>query len=156
MGRRGRRRLPMAVKLSRGTLRVDRDGDPCLAPNPSLLASCPPPPDSLGQAGRDVWLEIVPKMIAANYFTQLDLLAFERFCRAHDEVARCDQILIAEGDHSIADTGYVCQHPAVNQRFKWLDILRRYEDAFWLNPTARSGKQIVRKPGSAIPKRERA
>ena len=139
-----------------GTHRRDRDGDPKLEPNAEKITACPPPPQSLGDSGRDAWLECLPKMIDAGYFTQLDIRAFERYCRAHDEVAKCDQLLLEEGEHSVAESGYVCQHPAVNQRFKWLDIIRRYEGEFWLNPTARSGKQVATQKRQGVAKRQRA
>lgn len=156
MGKRGPRKAPTVLKITRGTHRADRDGDPSLEPNAVPVVDCPPAPESLGEVGRAAWIDSLPKMIAAGYFTHLDLRAFERYCRAHDEVAKCDQILLEEGEYAVAgESGYIAQHPAVNQRFKWLDIMRRYEDAFWLNPTARSGKQIA-KPGSAgVPKRQR-
>ncbi len=133
------------MKIASGTFRKDRDGDPTLAPRASAVADCPPPPESLGEHGRDYWLSELPKIIAGGYFTQLDIRAFERLCRAHDEVAKCDQTLEEQGEHSLSESGYICQHPAVNQRFKWLDIIRRYEADFWLTPTARAGKQIGEK-----------
>jgi P27 family predicted phage terminase small subunit len=152
----GPKRKPDTLKVADGTHRPTRDGDPSLAPKAPLIANCPTPPEILGKDGRAAWIDVLPKMIGAGFFTQLDLLAFERYCRFHDEVAKCDAILLADGEYTVAETGYVCQHPAVNQRFKWLDMIRRYEDSFWLNPTARSGKQISSKAKSTVPKRNRA
>lgn len=152
----GRPRKPTTLKLLAGTHRPHRDGDPAFEPKADPIVSCPPPPDTLEQHGREAWLDCIPKMIEAGYFTQLDLRAFERYCRAHDEVAKCDRVLTEEGEHSVAESGYICQHPAVNQRFKWLDIIRRYETEFWLNPTARSGKQVATQKKSGIAKRQRA
>ena len=155
MGKRGTKKAPATVKLARGTLRKDRDGDPKLAPRAALVVDCPQPPDSLGEHGREYWLTELPKIISAGYFTQLDLQAFARLCRAHDEVAKCDAVLLEEGEHTNTESGYICQHPAVNQRFKWLDIIRRYEDAFWMNPTARAGKQIGERK-TAVASRQRS
>lgn len=156
MGRRGTKKAPTPVKLAMGTHRKDRDGDPDREPTAPIVVDCPPPPDSLGEAGRECWLSELPKIIAAGYFTQLDTRAFERFCRAHDEVAKCDAVLLEEGEHTNTESGYICQHPAVNQRFKWLDIIRRYETDFWMNPTARAGKQLAGQRKSTVPKRSRA
>jgi len=157
MGKRGPRKEPAVVKLARGTFRSDRDGDIGQAPKTPLVVDCPPPPDYLGEHGRNAWLDVLPGIIEGGYFTQLDLRAFGRgYCRAHDEVAKCDAVLAEEGEHATAESGYVCQHPAVNQRFKWLDIIRRYEDAFWLNPTARSGKQVAAPGKRSVARRNRA
>lgn len=158
MGKRGPRKAPAIVKIARGTARADRDGDPVLAPKVSAIADCPSPPDGLGEDGRDYWIIQMPLMIQAAYFSSLDVKAFERCCRAVDEVAKCDRILLEEGEYSVSgDSGYISQHPAVNQRFKWLEIIRRYEDAFWLNPTARSGKQIAGGRGrQGVARRNRA
>lgn len=155
MGKRGPKKAPATVKLARGTFRQDRDGDPAAAPRVGKVAACPPAPDELEEIGRSVWLDMLPRIITAGYFAELDLRAFERYCRAHDEVEKCDVLLEEHGEYFTAETGYVGQHPAVNQRFKWLDIIRRYEEAFWLNPTARSGKQVsTNKPASvAVRKR---
>ncbi len=144
------------MKIAKGTARKDRDGDPSLAPRAVVVCDCPPPAESLLEAGRNYWIGELPKIIEAGYFSQLDIRSFERLCSAQDEVAKCDQILAEEGEYVTTDKGYVCQHPAVNQRFKWLDIIRRYEDAFWMNPTARSGKQISTGSKSTVPKRSRA
>lgn len=153
--KRGTKKAPTSVKLARGTLR-SRDGDPKAEPPAVLIVDCPPAPEALQESGREAWIDVLPKIISAGYFTELDLRSFERFCRAHDEVAKCDTVLADEGEHAVAESGYICQHPAVNQRFKWLDIIRRYEEAFWLNPTARAGKQISAQKHSSVPKRNRA
>ena len=70
-------------------------------------------------------------------------MAFATYCRAHDEIAKCDaQLVDAEGkilEYFTAESGYVGQHPAVNQRFKWIDVKRRYEAEFGLTASSRNG-----------------
>lgn len=154
MSKRGPKKTPNTVKISHGTHRRDRDGDPSLEPGTPLV-DCPQPPESLGDDGRNVWLEELSKIIQAGYFTQLDLRSFETYCRTFDEVSRLDAVLESQGEYFVAESGYMGQHPAVNARFKWLDIRRRYEEAFWMNPTARAGKNVRSKNDSGVDRRKR-
>src|SRR5688572_16632889 len=118
MGKRGTHKTPDAIKIARGTLR-SRDGDPALRPksSPAVLME---PPEILGELGRRVWETTGPQLVAAGVLTEMDRIPFERYCRAHDEVVRLDAILKEQGEYFQTEQGYVGQHPAVNQRFKWL------------------------------------
>jgi P27 family predicted phage terminase small subunit len=155
MARRGRKRQPTALKVARGTYRRDRDGDPDREPGVSLSGYLPPP-DRLGAVACATWETELPTLIAAGHVTDLDLGAFELYCRAVGEVARLDKLLIDEGEYFTAQSGYVGQHPAVNQRFKWLNIIARFQEAFWLTPTARAGKHVPESAPPVVSARNRA
>jgi len=133
---------------------MDRHGSPDAEPGKALQGT-PEVPIDLGDAGRKTWETILPQMIAAGYATDLDLHAFETFCRLHDEVTECEQAIAEDGAYQTSDKGTITQHPAVNRRLRILDMIKRYESDFWLNPTSRAGKQVAQKPKAGIATRQR-
>lgn len=153
MAKTGRKPKPDAIRLVDGTHRRDRHGDPGAAVQPG--AADLTPPTILKRHGLAVWRSLAPRLSELGVFTALDRLALETYCRAHDEIARLDAVLKRKGEYFTADSGYVGQHPAVNQRFKWLDVKRRYEVEFGLTPSSRNGVQAQKKP-SGVPSRQRA
>jgi P27 family predicted phage terminase small subunit len=110
----------------------------------------------MGPAGQKAWQDVGGAIHRNGYFADLDLHAFERFCRLHDELAECEETIEDDGAYRTnPQTGAIVQHPAVNRRFKILDLMRRYEIEFWLTPTARAGKQVAKKEESGISSRQR-
>ena len=141
----GRKHQPTAIKLLAGTHRKDRDGIPDMEPGESL-SGLPVAPSDMGPAAQKAWSEVGGAIHRNGYFADLDLHAFGRFCLLHDELVECDEIIADDGAYRVNDTtGAIIQHPAVNRRFKILDLMRRYEIEFWLTPTARAGKQVADK-----------
>lgn len=155
MGLRGPPKTPAAIKLAHGTFRKDRDGDPAAQPQ-APPASLGKAPEALGDLGKRVWDEAGPKLVTAGTLTVLDVAPFTRYCRAHDEVARLDAILGEHGEYFTTEQGYVGQHPAVNQRFKWLAELNRFESRFGMTASDRCGIQLPGKGKNAVPTRARA
>lgn len=140
-GTRGPKSKPTAARLLDGTHRADRHGDPAMEPGEAVQVVLPPP-DSLGQYGKRVWRETLPKIVEGGYFTGLDVDSFELYCRTYDEVAACDAAIKKDGRFYVnKKSGARVSHPAVLQRFRWLELQRRYAAAFWLTPTDRAGKQ---------------
>ena len=151
----GRKRTPTAVRLAEGTLRMDRHGNPDAEPGNAIRGTLEAPVD-MGDAGRKVWETLVPQIAAAGYLTELDLQAFTRLCLLHDEVAECEAAITEDGAYQTTDKGTIVQHPAVNRRLRVLDMIKRYESDFWLNPTSRAGKQVAPKTKAGIATRKRS
>ena len=154
MGKRGPQKTPAIVKLARGTYRKDRDGDPATAPQfaPAVIGN---PPAELGERGKATWLELGPKLAGQGLLTEVDVLPFARYCRALDEVIRLDALLVEQGEYFQTEQGYVGQHPAVNQRFKWLAEINRFESRFGMQASDRCGLQVGAKK-AGLPTRSRA
>lgn len=154
MGKRGTKRLPDTVKIARGTLRDDRTGDPDLKPQPKMAAGVLPP-EFLKDRGLATWEKTRTQLLDLGVLSEIDVSAFGMYCRCDDEIAWCDKVLEEQGHFFTSETGYVGQHPAVNQRFKWIDLKRRYEAEFGMTPSSRSSV-IVNKPKSGgVMKRQR-
>jgi P27 family predicted phage terminase small subunit len=152
MGKRGPRAKPTKLKLLAGNPGKRKLND--LEPEPpraNLVA-----PDDLKETGLEIWNRTALMLDTLGVVSELDLLAFHTYCRAHDEIAECDDVIANEGTYYTTDKGTKCQHPAVNQRFKWLDLKRRYEAEFGMTPSSRSGVQSTKPPANAIPKRKRS
>ncbi len=143
MGKRGPPPTPAAIKISNGTLR-SRDGDPSLQPQ-SPPATIGKPPSNFAKHAKAVWKDVGPRLVAAGTLTEMDVIPFTRYCRAHDEVARLDAILKEAGEYYTTETGYIGQHPAVNQRFKWLAEINRFEAHFGMTASDRCGIQLSKK-----------
>lgn len=140
MGKRGPRKAPVAIKISKGTYRRDKDGD--VADMPSPDAANLDTPATLGEIGLAVWAHESAQLSKTNVLTEADRRALHTYCRTFDEVARLDELLKEEGEYFTAETGYIGQHPGVNQRFKWLEIRRRYECEFGLTPSSRTSIRV--------------
>jgi P27 family predicted phage terminase small subunit len=151
----GRIAEPTHLKVARGTYRPGRDPDPALQPKPEI-AQIGEPPEGLGELGAKVWHTLGPRLVKLELLTEIDLAAFTRYCRAHDEIARLDQILREQGEYFHTEQGYVGQHPAVNQRFKWLAELNRFEQRFGMTASDRCGIQLPSKDKGGVSRRRRA
>lgn len=153
MGARGPKRLPDVLKIAAGTLRA-RDGDPASKPQPQP-AAVGEPPAHLGDAGRERWLSLGPRLVELGLLTEIDLGPFVRYCQAHDEIERLDKVLEAQGEFFTAESGYVGQHPAVNQKFKWLAEKNRFEARFGMNASDRCGIIVGKPKASGVARRKR-
>jgi P27 family predicted phage terminase small subunit len=154
----GRKPKPIAVKIATGTYRADRDGtlESHVAAVP--LAKAPAPLKTLGPAGKAAWVETAERLVRLSVLTESDLGLLGRYCRAHDEVAELDAIVAKEGRHYISPKGEVKQHPAVNERLRWLEIIRRAETELGLTPSSKRNLRVEdsSKQPSGIKPRHRA
>jgi len=154
MGKRGPKPTPTALRIAQGTFRRDRHGHPDSQPDFPLVASTDPP-GTLGAAGRERWSAVVPSLVATGVLTVGDVAALELYCRSFDEVARLDALLADAGEFIATKTGFVAPHPAVNQRFKWLDLQRRLASEFALTPASRTTVKVTPTTSTRIKPRKR-
>lgn len=151
----GRKKLPTTLKLQKGTFAAYRDGNPALEMQSPVVRNLPPAPDSLGTKGAERWETVGKILAAATCLQESDLQALECYARAFDEVLRCDEVLRKDGNY-IPTTTSVVMHPAVRERFQWLDLIRRYESEFGLTPSSRASVRKSEAPKTGIQPRRRA
>jgi phage terminase small subunit len=135
---RGRPRKPTALKVAKGTYRADRSGDPAEEPNFGTLSIAPPAPVCLGDAGKAKWDWLVPQLISAGIFQNVDTDALETLCQCHDEIAICNEDIAHA--KKIRDDRRL-QISLVERRF-WLDRKARHEREFGLTPSSRSSVKV--------------
>jgi P27 family predicted phage terminase small subunit len=146
--------LPDAIKIARGTLR-SRDGDPDAKPHPPA-ASIGEPPAQLRETGIEKWRTVGPLLVSSGLLTEIDMTPFVRYCHAHDEVERLNLVIEEQGEYFTAESGYVGQHPAVNQKFKWLAEINRFEARFGMNASDRCGIEVAKPKAGGVARRKRA
>lgn len=105
----------------------------------------PGAPEGLEAAGMARWSEDGALLVALGVITALDLPAFELYCRAWDEVAKCEAE-IAKLPYIVSDSGYLSPHPATAQRKAALERIKHYQQVFGMTPSSRSGVSKASKP----------
>lgn len=156
MGTRGPRREPTAMKVAKGTYRADKQGDPADELQTIPMTDVPPAPESLGTKGREVWERVGPILVAAGVLHRGDIEAFAIYCTAHDEYAKCNQAIAKDGEYHTGPTGKISPHPALHQRLRWVEVMRRFQAEFGLTPSARANVRVEKKTEGKIQPRRRA
>lgn len=146
MGKRGPKSEPTTLKLLKGTFRKDRVPNGGNEPTPEVVTAVPPPPANLGDWGKYKWAETANVLVPLRLLTVADMDALWAYCAAWDELVYCDWVLQTMGHYAVNDKGRVQQHPAVNRRFRVLDIIRRYQMAFGMTPADRTGVSPAKEP----------
>jgi len=113
----------------------------------------PPPPEKLGEAGRVAWQQIVPRLFNEGRATVLDLAALESLCRCYDDIAAADAVLSDEGHYCETQRGGRTAHPALIERSRQQELLRKYLVQFGLTPVSRKHIPEARHAGVATRKR---
>lgn len=156
MGKRGPRREPTVMKLAKGTYRADRQGNPVDELQTIVLSKVPPAPGSLGEKGREVWQRVGPLLCDSGVLHCGDLEAFAMYCHAHDEYEKCNKTLAADGEYHTGPTGKISPHPALHQRLRWVEVMRRFQSEFGLTPSARNNVRVEKKAEAKVKPRRRA
>jgi P27 family predicted phage terminase small subunit len=148
------KRVPTPLRVARGTHRKDRHGDPAAEPkiDPATLGE---PPGHLLSDGVLAWRHVGPLLVGSGLLTEADVGPFTRYCEALDQARIEASKIEAEGADFTTEKGFVCQHPAVNRRFKWLTEIRKFEDRFGMSAANRSGMQIAGKGEEGVETRQR-
>jgi P27 family predicted phage terminase small subunit len=91
---RGRKPLPRATKIIRGTFRSCRD---LPAPEPARVELVPAPPAGLGAHGKALWRSLAEELVAKGLLTVLDLATLEVLCSAFQVYKECSDAIYRPG-----------------------------------------------------------
>ena len=111
-------------------------------PNPMTVVTLPQgampgsPPDSLGEAGREVWSIVVGH--AARWIAPTDVPQLERLARAYDDLELLDAAIARDGFTLRTDKGYAYLNPDVSTRDRLEDRVTKLSGRFGLTPADRS------------------
>ena len=155
MGKRGPAKTPTAIlKLHGSRLAKDRDK---VQPKPSRGA--PRCPASLSDEAKQVWRQIVPKLIDMRVLCKVDAGTLERYCDEFARWRRASDFIKQHGEsypikNADGSLKYVQQFPQVSISSKLSASLLRIEQEFGLTPSARAGLSVTPQP-TADPKQSR-
>jgi len=153
---RGRPKTPLALKISRGTYRQDRDGKLSDHVVGVPLASIPTPPAALGDVGRAKWTETATMLQRLGMLEERFLDALQMYCKAFDDLADAEATIRVQGRYTSTASGRPKLHPACTVADQARDEIRRYLTEFGMTPSASSrvstSSGIARKP--AVPTRK--
>ena len=106
-----------------------------------------PAPNWIGEYGKQLWNEILPRLVAFEVLKKNDLPIFEALCSNYDLYRRADDEIAAQGLVVQGDRGILKKNPAVEIREKaWKSFLSAAEH-FGLTPLARSRLQVIPSEG---------
>lgn len=150
----GRKGIPDAIKISRGTFRPDRKAVSNVTG--AKLEEAPEPPDVLGDIGQERWREITSLMLAMGLLESRYLHSIEMYCRACDQLAECEEDLAEQGKYIVAETGGTTMHPANRLAREAREEIRRYLIEFGFTPSSAKGVMASVSPVKAgVPNRKR-
>ena len=115
-GNRGRRPLPEPVRTG--------------APLPAE------PPDTLGDAGRELWIEMTTRL--AGILDAIDRAALTAMCQQADRAAAADKVIREQGHFARGSTGQVVAHPALGIERAAHALLLRFAAEYAATPVARA------------------
>lgn len=139
MGRRGPKPKPTAIKKFEGNpgKRPLNNAEP---EAPELLQLTPPA--WLGEIAKTKFTELAPLLVKMRVLTQIDVDHFALLCDAWQRRHDAQLVLEEEGAYITTEKGFVVQHPAMNALAKSIELIRKLNADFGLNPSARSGLKL--------------
>lgn len=140
MGRRGPKPKPTAIKKFEGNP-GKRKLNAAEPEAPELLSLTPP--DWLGPVARAKFAELAPRLVKMRVLTEIDVDHFALLADAWQRRHDAEEVLTKEGSYLTTDKGFVVQHPAMNALAKAIELIRKLNADFGLNPSARSGLKIA-------------
>lgn len=132
----GRKGIPDAIKMARGTFRADRASKSSVPSVP--MQERPKAPESLDEIGRVKWEELVDQFIFLKLLERRFLDGMEMYCRAWDRLAHYEAAY-KDNEFTTVESGYVCAHPAIGLAKQARDDIRRYQVEFGFTPSSAKG-----------------
>lgn len=135
MNQRGRPPKPTQLRVLQGN--PGKRAMPKGESKPAKPLKLPPVPRSLGAAGKARWRTFGKRLLDLGLLTDLDLHAFELYCRAVDEFEMASEEL-EKGYYLVAASGYVYQSPFVSIKNNAQKMINTYLGQFGMTPASRS------------------
>jgi len=105
------------------------------APKPACVLE---PPEWLGEHGSTKWNEIIADLAASNPIVNLDRDCLALYCEAHDELHKARATLDEAGcDECVGPNGALYPHPAVGQKNKAIERIRKFGRELGINRCVR-------------------
>lgn len=106
-------------------------------PKPDKCATCPEPPEWLGEYGQSYWKENAPHLFKLGILRVLDVPAFEQLCIAWNDFQVASRAIAKEGQVLEDERGKTYKNPRVTVRTEAFNMLRTLQAGFGMIPTER-------------------
>lgn len=150
MSRRGPKPKPTALRMFEGDpgrLLSHRKGEPM----PVSGGEVPPPPEWLGEVGRQKWAQVAPSLFAVGLLTSVDVDLLALWAAAWDEYTAASELIIGKaGLLLVNDKKNVHANPAVLIRARAAERIRAIGAMFGIGPTSRVGLKPTQTGGNAM------
>ena len=146
--------IPAEIKRMHGTYRPDRDKQSAIQSVPMSVR--PAIPDSLKDTGVAKWNEWVDILESLKLLERRYLDALEMYCRAWDRLVHYEGVIQEQGEFTVAESGYICAHPATALAKQAREEIRRYQTEFGFTPSSASSVATIKKAEkTGVPSRRR-
>lgn len=143
MGKRGPKPTPTRILQGRGSWRAKSRG-----PEPTVPEGVPEIPPGLREDAAEVWETVTAQLQEMGILGRCDGNALERYCNAIMKYRECEEILEKEGvtyeRYNLNGDVLVKERPEVKIAAKLSEECRKLENAFGLNPSARTGLCVTK------------
>jgi P27 family predicted phage terminase small subunit len=133
----GRRPKPTALKLIAGNpghRPINKD-----EPQPDAVDENLKPPRWLSGEARAVWDELLPRMLRNSLITDIDVIAFARYCQNCGRYAVAESYIAKQGEVMIVgEGGMPFQNPYLAVSNRAAEMMAKGEAAFGMNPSDRT------------------
>jgi len=139
MGRPGRPRKPMHLKILAGTYRKDR-AKPAPGRGPTAPTTPPArmaPPAGIGTAAKREWRRIVSILHEMGTLSTADRAILAAYCQTWQRWLECEACIEEHGATFQTPQGQLCPRPEVGMAVRHAAMLRRFASDLGLSPAAR-------------------
>lgn len=129
----GRKPKPLEQKIAEGNPSQHKLPEPVLIRGRGMEK-----PEAMTPRENEVWDEVVPQLVQANFVDGADVTMLEALCTNIARAREAREIIQREGMIAYTRGGMPCVHPAIRvERDAWASALRIGEQ-FGLTPSART------------------
>jgi P27 family predicted phage terminase small subunit len=135
--RAGRKPKPTHLKLLAG--KPGHRALPEAEPQPEPVTESTQPPEWMSGEGRAVWAVEFPKLVRNAMITEVDLLAFAKYCQAFGRYLNAESMVAKQGEVLIAPgSGFPIQNPYLAVSNKAQEQMHKAESEFGMTPSSRA------------------
>lgn len=150
---RGRKPIPTAIKILKGTARKDRIAGTISAP-----AAIPDCPECLEGTAREEWHRLARQMFELGTLTLLDRSVLMGYCLAYARLIEAQKKVAELGQVIKSPNGYPVKNPYLSNVHEEMRQMRAYAAELGLTPSSRSRVNVKphKKENTGVMKRSRA
>jgi len=133
---RGRKKIPTALKLIKGTARKHRTN----FKEPKISVEAPKPPSHLGKIAKEEWKRKIPVLLQMGIISLGDDAALAAYCMAYERWVTAEKALQKKKETLTLSTltGNIIQNPLVGVANRAMELMHKFLIEFGLTPVSRT------------------